>query len=373
MDTTELRRLRKKLRQIETLEHLPRELTPCEAAKVSLKVELRRRVEEILSENLKVEPEEAESREHGSSESSSLPDPPLKKRTPPKTPPKMTTAPPTPKVKLKGRDRSPLQDSQFLVHSLEGHSDLVTSVLIHHRSIVSGSWDTSVRVWDLFSASEVRTLCGHTGAVTCLASVSPGEAQQNSSLFPPYEHFVCSGSADCSIKVWSLISGQPVLSIYTFSAVSAIVHIPDTKLIISGSDGGKIDVWDLETQENVRSERAHEEKVTALQLHAGLLYSGSSDGDLKVWKVSSSGWLSLLHSCDSLSLPLRGLYALCATPDHIYVANQGASLKVVDWKRGRRPEYRTRVYCTCIVWNREKSKRFVKQKQTCNVLQLICP
>ncbi|XP_073451504.1 uncharacterized protein [Aquarana catesbeiana] len=337
MESTELRRLRKKLRQIETLEHLPRELSPCETTKVSLKVELRRRVEEILSQNLKVEPEDAETKatEHGSVESSSLPGPPLKKDTPPKTSPKKTTAQPAPKVKLKGPDRSPLQGSQFLVHSLEGHSDIVTAVLIHDRYIISGSWDTSVRVWDILSASELKTLCGHTGAVTCLALVSPGEAQLNSSLFPPHEDFVCSGSADCSIKVWSLISGQPLLSIYTFSAVSALTHIPDTKLIISGSDGGKIDVWDLNTQENVRSERTHEDKVTALQLHAGLLYSGSSDGFLKVWKVSSSGWLSLLHSCDSLSLPLRGLYALCATAGHIYVANQGASLKVVDWKQVR--------------------------------------
>ncbi|XP_077323242.1 NACHT domain- and WD repeat-containing protein 1-like [Lithobates pipiens] len=335
MDTTELRRLRKKLRQIETLEHLPRDLTPCETAKVSLKVELRRRVEEILSQNLQVEPEDAETRatQHGSVASSSHPEPPLKKHNPPKTSPKKTTAQPAPKVKLKGPDRSPLQGSQFLVHSLEGHSDIVTAVLIHDRYIISGSWDTSVRVWDIFSASEVKTLCGHTGAVTCLALVSPGEVQLNSSLLPPHEDFVCSGSADCSIKVWSLISGQPLLSIYTFSAVSALTPIPDTKLIISGSDGGKIDVWDLEIQENVRSERTHEDKVTALQLHAGLLYSGSSDGFLKVWKVSSSGWLSLLHSCDSLSLPLRGLYALCAAAGHIYVANQGASLKVVDWKQ----------------------------------------
>ncbi|XP_018408688.1 PREDICTED: F-box/WD repeat-containing protein 7-like [Nanorana parkeri] len=333
MDGMELRKLRKKLRQIETLEHLPRELTPCETAKVLLKVELRRHIEEILSQNLEPESEDTgtKEKEHGSLQPSLHPEPPVKKHTPPKTAPKQTAAQPAPKVKLKSR--GPLQDSQFLVRSLEGHSDLVTAVLIHDTYIISGSWDTSVRVWDLSSCSELKTLCGHTGAVTCLALVSLKDTQLNSSLLPPREHFVCSGSADSSIKVWSLITGQPLLSIYTFSAVSAIVHIPDTRLIISGSDGGKIDVWDLETQENLQSKRTHEEKVTALQFHAGLLYSGSSDGFLKVWKVSTSGSLSLLHSCDSLSLPLRGLYAVCATADRIYVANQGASLKAVDWKQ----------------------------------------
>lgn len=334
MDALELRKLRKKLRQIETLEHLPRELTPCETAKVALKVELRRRVEEILTRNLEPVPEVASTKEdHGSLKPSLAPEPTVKKCTPSSAAPKQKATQSAPKAKLKSQDPTPLQDSQFLVHSLEGHSDLVTAVLIHDTHIISGSWDTTVRLWDLSSGSELKTLCGHTGAVTCLTLVSLKEIQLNSSLLPPREHFVSSGSADSSIKVWSLITGQPLLSIYTFSAVSAIVHIPDTRLIISGSDGGKIDVWDLETQENLRSERIHEEKVTALQFHAGFLYSGSLDGFLKVWKISSSGSLSLLHSCDSLSLPLQGLYAVCATADRVYVANQGASLKVVDWKQ----------------------------------------
>ncbi|KAM9324797.1 uncharacterized protein PAF06_000890 [Gastrophryne carolinensis] len=339
MDGLELRKLRKKLRQIETLEHLPRTLTPCEAAKVSLKAELRRRVEELLSltQHVEVTPEHAneETSEPSRSEPALIPDPPVKKRTPSNNASKPGPVPSAPRVKLKTPDPAPLplHNSQFLVHSLEGHSDLVTSVLIHHPYVISGSWDTSVRLWDIISCTEVKTLCGHTGAVTCLAILSPGETQLNSTLLPPNENFVCSGSSDSSIKVWSLHTGQPLLSIYTFSAVSAIVHIPDTRLVISGSDGGKIDVWDLETQENLQSQRTHEDKVTTLQLCSRLLYSGSSDGTLKVWKVLSSGCLSLLHSCDPLIESLRGLYSTCATKERLYVATQGSSLKVVDWKQ----------------------------------------
>ncbi|XP_075698817.1 uncharacterized protein LOC142663869 [Rhinoderma darwinii] len=252
------------------------------------------------------------------------------------TPPDET---PAPAGRLKASlhsDQYPLQNSQFLLHSLEGHSDLVTCVLIHDTYIISGSWDTSVRVWDLPSRSEVRTLCGHTGAITCLVMVSLDGTELHSDLLLPGEHFVCSGSSDSSIKVWSLTTAQPLLSIYTFSAVSAITHIPDTKLLISGSDGGKIDVWDLETQENLQSQRAHDEKVAALQFCSGLLYSGSSDGSLKVWRVvPTSGALSLQHCCDPLELFLRGLYNLCATSDQIYLATQGSCIKAVNWKQDR--------------------------------------
>ncbi|KAG9471298.1 hypothetical protein GDO78_015243 [Eleutherodactylus coqui] len=202
--------------------------------------------------------------------------------------------------------------------------------------MISGSWDTSIRIWDLPSRSEVRTLCGHTAGITCLVMVYLDGAKIHSDSLPLGEHFVCSGSSDSSIKVWSLSAGQPLLSIYTFSAVSAITHIPLTKLLISGSDGGKIEVWNLETQENLQSQRSHDEKVTALQFHSGFLYSGSSEGSLKVWRVvPSSGALSLQHSCDPLALSLRGLYSLCATKDRLYLATQGSCIKAVNWKQDR--------------------------------------
>ncbi|XP_056389027.1 WD repeat-containing protein 5-like isoform X2 [Hyla sarda] len=356
MADLELRKLRKKLRQIETLEHLPRELVPSEVAKVAQKHELRRLVEELLSRTVDEEPQEEHVETSGDCRAASIsqPDPDIQPSLQPATASKRKkhkatsqarTALPDETPRSAGRltdsasaslhpDPYPLQNSQFLVHSLEGHSDLVTCVLIHDTYIISGSWDTSVRVWDVHSQSEVRTLCGHTEGITCLVMVYVDGTKLRSDLLPIGEHVVCSGSSDSSIKVWSLTSGQPLLSIYTFSEVSAITHVPDTKLLISGSDGGKVDVWDLETQENLHSERAHDEKVSALQIHSGLLYSGSLDGSLKIWRVvPSSGALSLQHSCDPLALSLRGLYGLCATTDQLYVATQGSCIKAINWKR----------------------------------------
>ncbi|XP_068111138.1 uncharacterized protein [Hyperolius riggenbachi] len=331
-DALELRKLRKKLRQIETLEHLHRDLTPCEKAKVSLKLELRRLIEELLSRERTVTEEDTniEAAQPSRVETAILQNP--QKKTTVCTAGKPKAPPSAARVALKTSDPTPLQGHHFLVQSLEGHSDLVTSVLIHDTYIISGSWDTSVRVWDIASGSEVKTLCGHTGAVTCLAIITPGETRLCSDLLPPQQHYVSSGSSDCSIKVWSVITGQLLLNIYTFSAVSAIVPVPNTGLLLSGSDGGKIDVWELETQANLQSQRSHEDKVTALQIQSGLLYSGSTDGILKVWRIGPSGTLSLLHSCDSLSPSLKGLSAICATADCVYVATQGAALKLVKWK-----------------------------------------
>ncbi|MEE6485776.1 hypothetical protein FKM82_014403 [Ascaphus truei] len=376
MDDLQLRRLRKKLRQIETLEHLQRELNPSETSKVSQKAELRCLVAELLSRDAQANrgDESAETKFRESRV------PPILHPNPSVTPrPQATDSAPEAKLKVPGPHT--LGHSQFRVRCLEGHNDLVTCVLIHDPFIISGSWDTSLRVWDVSSGSELKTLCGHTEGVTCLTHISDVGAVAlgkrgsmagrrgwgreggggsvdlwfwekgvllysgvspvtclvpagSSLLLPPDEVFVSSGSSDSSIKVWSLRTGLPVLSLYTFSAVSSLTHIPNTQLLVSGSDGGKVEVWDLLTRENRQSERAHEESVTALQVHSGLLFSGSEGGCLKVWRVSSSGSLSLLYSSDALMLSLCGLRSLCVMGNRVYIATQGVSVKVLDWKQG---------------------------------------
>ena len=60
--------------------------------------------------------------------------------------------------------------------------------------VVSGSADGTVKVWDLNSGQEQRTLSGHGGGVMALALTGDGR--------------VVSGSSDGTVKVWDLDSGQ---------------------------------------------------------------------------------------------------------------------------------------------------------------------
>ncbi|OCT69796.1 F-box/WD repeat-containing protein pof1 isoform X2 [Xenopus laevis] len=342
MDTVLLRKIRKKLRQIETLEHLQRELTESEIEKVSRKFELRHELEEVLARDVTLDSKEKSEKKAHTKATDRLALPIHAKSSdnrpkPSNTPCSPPAAESAPKRTLPVKDSFPLQNSRFHVRSLKGHNDLVTCALIHGTSIVSGSCDTSVRVWDMSSGSELKTLCGHTGGVTCLTLISDvGAAALDSSSSVPNETFLASGSSDCSIKVWSLNEGHQELSIYTYSGVSSITHIPDTQLLVSGSEGGKVEVWDLQTKQTVYSKRAHEDSVITLQVHFGFLYSGSVDGFLKVWRISSSGSLSLMHSSDSHAHSLQGLSSLCVAGEcSVYIATRGTSLKVLNWKQDR--------------------------------------
>ena len=60
---------------------------------------------------------------------------------------------------------------------------------------VSASEDQTLKVWDLDSGRELRTLTGHTGSVTAVAVTPDGQR-------------AVSASGDETLKVWDLDSGR---------------------------------------------------------------------------------------------------------------------------------------------------------------------
>ncbi|MEQ2180869.1 hypothetical protein GOODEAATRI_005763, partial [Goodea atripinnis] len=127
---------------------------------------------------------------------------------------------------------------RFRLRLLEGHNDIVTSVVAVDNLVVSGSRDTTVKVWHVPTATEQKNLGGHTGGVTCLSAPPPEYCRRLawSLSLSDKERFILSGSADCYVKIWALSIGQCVKSIYTFNAVTALCFAPEGDgYIISGS------------------------------------------------------------------------------------------------------------------------------------------
>jgi WD40 repeat protein len=124
---------------------------------------------------------------------------------------------------------------------LTGHTDLVSSVAVSPDGtrIVSGSWDATIRVWDLATGRPVgEPLTGHTDMVSSVAITPDGTG-------------IVSGSMDHTIRVWDLATGRPVgepLTGHT-DMVSSVAITPDGTGIVSGSMDHTIRVWDLATDE----------------------------------------------------------------------------------------------------------------------------
>uniref|UniRef100_A0AAV2MBY4 Uncharacterized protein n=1 Tax=Knipowitschia caucasica TaxID=637954 RepID=A0AAV2MBY4_KNICA len=235
------------------------------------------------------------------------------------------------------------EKAKFRLRLLDGHNDIITCVVAVDNLVISGSRDTTVKVWHVPTATEQKNLGGHTGGVTCLCAPPPEYCKRLawSLSLPDKERFILSGSADCNVKIWALSIGQSVKSIYTFNAVTALCFVPEGDgYIVTGSDAGKVQAWSWATFENCQSINAHEDTVTSIQSQGPLVFSGSAEGGVCVWENRCSErdplrrlkqWSGGLTGCRAepggrLSLSPRG--------DTVYLAYGQAWLRVLHWRTG---------------------------------------
>jgi WD40 repeat protein len=162
---------------------------------------------------------------------------------------------------------------KFRTTPLNGHKEIVWSVLFDGARIVSGSEDMTIKIWDAESAMCVNTFRGHKNGTICLSS---------------YEHRIVSGSADGSIRIWDDESGQCLRTINTYSSVWSL-QVLDNKLY-AGCVDTSIRVFDVNTGQVLSTFRGHTAPVRSLQVARSLgetvVMSGSYDRTIKMWDLN---------------------------------------------------------------------------------------
>ncbi|GBG35208.1 WD repeat-containing protein pop2, partial [Hondaea fermentalgiana] len=114
-----------------------------------------------------------------------------------------------------------------LLHVLKGHSYGVNSVAIQGDTIVSGSDDKTVRIWNATSGEEQHVLKGHSGPVNSVAI--QGDT-------------IVSGSRDKTVRIWNATSGEEQHVLKEHSGwVNSVTIQGDT--VVSGSDDKTVRIW----------------------------------------------------------------------------------------------------------------------------------
>ncbi|KAI9566530.1 WD40 repeat-like protein [Boletus coccyginus] len=120
----------------------------------------------------------------------------------------------------------------------------------------------------------VRTLRGHTDGVLCL--------QFSETLQHPSFPILITGSYDCTVRVWNLETGIEVRCLKGHTRAVRALQFDEAKLI-TGSLDHTIRVWNWRKGECVRTLEGHTDTVVCLNFDANILASGSADTTVKIW------------------------------------------------------------------------------------------
>lgn len=162
---------------------------------------------------------------------------------------------------------------RYSVKVLRGHTDGVMCLQASDNMLATGSYDSTIRIWDLETFEPIKVLTGHTRGVTALQFDS-GK--------------LISASMDGTLRIWNYRLQQPECVSTLRDHTDAVLSLHfDGKLLASGSADTTVRVWDYEKKE-CKVFRGHKDWVNAVRITGGKwLFTGSDDTTINLWDIES--------------------------------------------------------------------------------------
>lgn len=165
-----------------------------------------------------------------------------------------------------------------------GHTAPVMCVSISKQNnfrVVSGSRDTTLRVWDLRIGKTMKVLKGHSDWVKCCQL--DGET-------------IISGSSDGTIRYWVFDNDNNEIKQNTLQghkgSINGLCVLPNSSLLSASADG-TTGMWNLKSGTLATSLLGHSDEVVDCQPFQKGVVTGSYDSTLRIWDMSRSTPLCL--------------------------------------------------------------------------------
>ncbi len=216
--------------------------------------------------------------------------------------------------------RKRMPESGRFLGALQGHADAVKAVAFgpDSRSLVSGSEDNTIRVWDASTGSFVRSFDGHLGSVeavtvsadaqhllsasrdrtlrlwdfatgACIRVMEGHEDVVRSAAFTGDARYALSGGHDRTIRLWDMRTGACVAVLSGHSDwVTGVAITKDGRVAASVGADKVLIVWDVVGREAILRVRAHAAPLTCVGIspEGDFVITGGLDGLIKLWKVA---------------------------------------------------------------------------------------
>ena len=165
-------------------------------------------------------------------------------------------------------------EDQALLRIFAGHTAWVTSVAFSPdgRFVLTGSADSTARLWETSSGKALATLQGHTHPVQSVA-------------FSPDGRFVLTGSDDSTARLWETSSGKALATLRGHThPVQSVAFSPDGRLVLTtGSADKTARLWETSSGKALATLQGHTSMVASVTF--------SPDGQVAVI-YDMNGWVS---------------------------------------------------------------------------------
>lgn len=205
---------------------------------------------------------------------------------------------------------------------IAGHLGWVRSISVDPTNdwFVTGSADRTIKVWDLASGQLKLTLTGHINAIRGL-EVSPRH---------PY---LFSAGEDKKVLCWDLECNKVIRSYHGhLSGVFSLKVHPTLDILVTGGRDAVARVWDMRTKNQIHVLSGHQGTVWAMETQATdpQIITGSSDSTVKLWDLAAGKVLTTLTNHK------KAVRAVTKSPtDHTFVSGAADNMKKWEAKGGR--------------------------------------
>ncbi|XP_077968661.1 F-box and WD repeat domain containing protein 10B-like [Styela clava] len=197
-----------------------------------------------------------------------------------------------------GREKKPI---------MQGHPASITSLYMGNKeqgSVFSGSYDTTIRKWNVTTGSCQLIMHGHRSSITS---------------FDLFGDLLVSGARDGLVKIWNTATGSCTCTFKHSKKFSVTCVQMRKDRIVSSCEKGLVKVWNLKTRKMVKVLKNHGGmKVNCVRFNDYFLLSGGNDDYLLLWSMPGRQSICLKsyrHPKAVLCIELRYMCAITGCAD----------------------------------------------------------
>jgi WD40 repeat protein len=231
----------------------------------------------------------------------------------------------------------------------KGHAQQVNCMALSPdgKTLLTGSFDRTARLWDVATGKELRKLEGQPGGVwsAVFSPTDAGRAFLTAGMALEQNEFV--QPTDYIPRLWDLAAGKELVRFVGHTEESRSLALsPDGRRLLSASRDRTIRLWDAATGKELRKFEGHTSMVrrAVFTPDGKRIVSVSQDKTLRIWDVETGKELRKLtgHTDDVLCLTL--------TPDGKQAISAGADRSIRVWDLATGREVRKLDGHTTVIW-----------------------